>query len=46
VGDINPSIMREREALAREGVVLVNLLLDKSTGKLREDPEVLTRGFG
>ncbi|RPI31844.1 MAG: ribonuclease J, partial [Chloroflexota bacterium] len=45
VGDVGPSVMREREVLAREGIVLVNLLLDKNTGRLREEPEVLTRGF-
>jgi ribonuclease J len=45
VGDISRSVMREREALARDGIVLVNLLIDKKTGRLREEPEVLTRGF-
>jgi ribonuclease J len=45
VGDVGPSVMRERESLAREGIVLVNLLLDKKTGRLREEPEVITRGF-
>ncbi len=45
VGDISPSTMREREILAREGIVVVNLLLDKETGRLREEPELLTRGF-
>jgi ribonuclease J len=45
VGDVVPSVMREREALAREGIVLVNLTLDKKTGRLRDEPEVLTRGF-
>jgi ribonuclease J len=45
VGDVSSSTMREREALAREGIVLVNLILDKETGRLREEPEVLTRGF-
>lgn len=45
VGDVGPSVVREREALAREGIVLVNLMLDKQTGRLRNEPEVLTRGF-
>jgi ribonuclease J len=45
VGDIGPSVVREREALARDGFVLVNLILDKGTGRLREDPEIITRGF-
>jgi len=45
VGDIGPSVVREREALARDGIVLVNLAVDRSTGQLREDPEIITRGF-
>lgn len=45
VGDVAHSTMREREALAREGFFLVSLLIDKNTGKLREEPEIITRGF-
>jgi ribonuclease J len=45
VGDVGPNALREREALAREGLFLVNLFLDKNTGRLVEEPEVLTRGF-
>jgi ribonuclease J len=45
VGDIGPSIVREREALARDGIVLVNLDLDRHTGQLSDDPEIITRGF-
>ena len=45
VGDIGPSVVREREALARDGFVLVNLTLDRVTGRLHEEPEIITRGF-
>lgn len=45
VGDVGPSVMREREALARDGFVFVNLLMDAQTGRLREEPEIITRGF-
>jgi len=45
VGDVNPEVMREREALARDGIVLVNLTLDQQTGKLRREPEIVSRGF-
>jgi ribonuclease J len=45
VGDVVPSVVREREVLAQDGIVLVNLLLDKQTGRLRDEPEVLSRGF-
>ncbi len=44
VGDIGPSVVREREALARDGVVLVSLVLDHG-GRLIELPEIITRGF-
>ncbi|MBX3049746.1 MAG: ribonuclease J [Anaerolineales bacterium] len=45
VGDIGPSVMREREALARDGFIFVNLKTDASSGKLLEEPEIITRGF-
>jgi ribonuclease J len=45
VGDIGPSVVREREALARDGFVLVNLTLDRNTLHVREEPEIITRGF-
>jgi ribonuclease J len=45
VGDIGPSVVREREALARDGFVLVNLTLDHDNCHLLEEPEIITRGF-
>jgi ribonuclease J len=45
VGDIGPSVVREREALARDGIVLVNLTVDRNTCLLRDEPEIVTRGF-
>jgi ribonuclease J len=45
VGDIDPAIMRERESLAQDGIVLVHLLLNKSNGQLRQAPEISSRGF-
>jgi ribonuclease J len=45
VADMDPDVMREREALARDGVVLVNLTLDRSGHTLIGEPEIITRGF-
>jgi ribonuclease J len=45
VGDIGPSEVREREALARDGLVLVNLTMDRESSKLLDEPEIITRGF-
>jgi ribonuclease J len=43
-GDVGPSVVREREALARDGIVLISLTLDRN-GRLLDDPEIITRGF-
>ena len=45
VGDVRPSVVREREALSRDGVVIISLVVDSRNGQLREQPEILTRGF-
>jgi len=45
VGDIGPSVMREREALARDGFVLVHLVFDCDKTRLIEEPEIITKGF-
>jgi ribonuclease J len=45
VGDIGPRVMREREALARDGFVVVYLHLDQETGSLAGEPEIISKGF-
>jgi len=45
VGDIGPTVLRERESLARDGFVLVHLVLDSASGKLVGNPEILSKGF-
>jgi ribonuclease J len=45
VGDIDLDVMREREQLARSGVVLITIPVDKYSGRLIKEPEVVTRGF-
>ncbi len=45
VGEVGPSVMREREILANDGFVLVNLILDKQSSRVRSEPEIITRGF-
>jgi ribonuclease J len=44
VGDIGPSVMREREALAQDGFVIVNLRVNKA-GQLVGKPDIISRGF-
>lgn len=45
VGDIGPDVVREREALARDGFVLVSLSLDRNDYSLLDEPDIVTRGF-
>jgi ribonuclease J len=45
VGDIGPAVMRERERLARDGFVVVNLDLDAAGSRLTSRPSILSRGF-
>ena len=45
VGDVGPAVLREREAISRDGFVMVNLLLDKKTRNILKEPEIITRGF-
>ena len=45
VGDVSEDIMRERDVLARDGVVIINVNLDRFTGDVLGEPEVVSRGF-
>ncbi len=45
VGDVDFDIMRERSKLARNGIFLIDISVDKMTGRLLHDPEIITRGF-
>jgi len=45
IGEIDDDIVRERERLARSGIVLVAITLDKYSNRLLREPEVITRGF-
>ena len=45
VGDIDPQVMREREMLAQDGVVIIHLRINRSNGRLQEDPQIVTKGF-
>lgn len=45
VGDVDPDVMREREALSRDGIVLVNLTLTRDFNAVVYEPEIITKGF-
>jgi len=45
VGEIDMDLMQEREQLARSGIFLITVPLDKFSGRLLKEPEIITRGF-
>jgi ribonuclease J len=45
VGDVGHVVIRDRQLLARDGVLLVVVTVDKATGQLVAGPDIVTRGF-
>ena len=45
VGDVGEIVLRDRRALANDGMFLVVVTVDKQTGKILGRPEIITRGF-
>jgi ribonuclease J len=45
VGEVGDVVLRDRRALASDGMFLVVITVDKQTGNLIGKPEIVTRGF-
>jgi len=45
VGDIGELVLKDRESLSENGIVIVSVTIDKITKKVLAGPEILTRGF-
>ncbi len=45
IGDVGDVVLRDRNVLAREGVVIILLQFDSSKKRLINRPEVISRGF-
>ncbi|WP_163469658.1 ribonuclease J [Fusobacterium sp. IOR10] len=45
VGDIGQTVLRDRQQLSQDGVIIVVFTFDKKTGKIMSGPEIVTRGF-
>lgn len=45
VGDVSQVILRDRQALAEDGMVVVIVQVKKETGRLNSAPDIVTRGF-
>jgi len=45
VGDVGEVVLRDRRALASDGMFIVVVTVDKQTGQIVAKPEIVTRGF-
>ncbi len=45
IGDVGNVVLRDRQVLAKEGIAIVMIQLDKGEGKIVDIPEVISRGF-
>ncbi|MCA9773344.1 MAG: ribonuclease J, partial [Myxococcales bacterium] len=45
IGDVGPTILRDRMHLGQGGMVVVVLVVNKQSGEIIEGPDLLTRGF-
>jgi ribonuclease J len=45
IGDVEQVVLRDRSQLAADGIIIVTIGLDRSTGDIRSGPELISRGF-
>lgn len=45
VGDVGNVVLRDRQVLSEEGIVVILMIIETDTQSLVKDPEILTRGF-
>ncbi|MBI1975484.1 MAG: ribonuclease J [Candidatus Vogelbacteria bacterium] len=44
-GDINEIVIRDRKLLAQEGMFVIIASVEKGTGRVRQSPDIISRGF-
>lgn len=45
VGDVGSVVLRDRQQLSQDGIVIVVLTLDREAGQVVAGPDIITRGF-
>lgn len=44
-GDVNNAVLKERKRLARDGFIMVRLLINRKTREILQGPELVSKGF-
>ncbi len=45
VGDVSHVVLRDRQMMAQDGMIVVIVTIDKAKGKLVQNPDLISRGF-
>jgi len=45
VGDVGQVVLRDRQAMAKDGMFVIITLIDRKTGQVRGEPDIISRGF-
>lgn len=45
VGDVGSVVLRDRQHLSQDGLIVIVMTMDQSTGEIVAGPDVITRGF-
>jgi len=45
VGDVGEVVLRDRQNLSKDGMFVVIVVVDRMTGKVRNSPDIISRGF-
>ncbi len=45
VGDVKEVVLRDRQALAQDGIFVIIAVIDTNTGKVKNSPDIISRGF-
>ena len=45
VGDVGEVVLRDRQTLSKDGMFVIVAIIDRTTGKVRGSPDIISRGF-
>jgi len=45
VGDVGNIVLRDRQAMATDGIFIAIVTIDRSTGRILTSPDIISRGF-
>ncbi|MDO8470729.1 MAG: ribonuclease J [bacterium] len=45
VGDVGEVVLRDRQSLAKDGMFVIVVVVDRQTGRVRGSPDIISRGF-